>query len=193
VHIADTEPFAGGEAGAGLVQAVAGEVAAQGVRGDSANAMRRRIEGWARGRGLDVAESFIAREIEGVSVRVPMYAITEGTAVIEATALAPVKANVSTEPKTWLDRFRASASTGDQAFDRTWRTRSSDAALALGIIDSEVRDALREVRGWCRASYHDGRIEVRLDVPRMCGARLLEGISVAAALGRTRPASNAYR
>jgi hypothetical protein len=194
VHVADTEPFARSDVGAGAAQLLGGESAALGVRGHAANAMRLRIEAWARGRALAVIDSCVLHDVDRVAVRVPIYAITDATALVSATAIAPVNATVTVEPSAWLDRLRrAGVGTGDAAFDRRWTTRAPDAATAARIVDEDVREALRDVSGWCRATYDGGRIEVRLDAERMCGARLLEGAAVAAALARTRIATGAYR
>jgi len=177
----DEQPFAGG--GTGVVDVgrlVGGQLVGDLVDGDVRNRFRIRIEHWARRRGLPVADSRIVVEAEGVTARVPLYEITEATAVVRGTAAQPVKMSIAIEPASWTQRLRSrlgggSFETGDHGFDRRWRVIASDVGAARQVFDEEGREALRDVGCWCRATYTDGEIEVRLDDDRLAGTHVLGG------------------
>ncbi len=188
----DQTPFAASHAAADVTQALVGEAVAQGARAAAGREMKLRIETWVARRGFRVEGSEIVAEIEGVAVRAPVFSITEGTAVVTAVAVTPAKGKLVVEPRSFTDRFfRRGERAGDEAFDARWVTRATGIPAAL--VDAEVREALRDVVGWARATYEDGRITVQLDADPMCGARLLGGMDVASALARTRLAQGAYR
>lgn len=188
----DQTPFATSHAAADAAQVLAGEAVAQGVRATASKAMKFRIESWVTHRGFRIEGSEILAEIEGVTVRAPVYSITEGTAVVTAAAVAPSNGKLVVEPRSFTDRlFRRGEATGDEAFDARWITRATGVPATL--VDEVVREALRDILGWARATYEDGRITVQLDADPMCGARLLGGMDVASALARARVGQGAYR
>lgn len=195
----DERPFATeGEAAADVSRLVGGENLGQLVDGDVKNRFRARVEQWARQRGLPVAESRITVVADGVTLGVALYEITEATAVVRATAAQPVKMSLAVEPTSWMQRLgarfgAASFATGDVGFDRQWHVTASDAGAAHQLLDDDGREALRDVGCWCRATYAEGAIEVRLDDGRLAGAHVLGGMELALLLGRARVHTTAYR
>jgi hypothetical protein len=195
----DAQPFGQtGTAGATVGRLVGGEHVARMVEGDSANALRHRTEHWARARGFVIADSMITHTVDGVTALVPLYAITEGTAVVRATAMHPVDVSLAIEPKTWMHRLRArfggkAFETGDEAFGRAWHIDASDAGAAHQMIDEDCRETIRDAGCWCRAVYERGAIEIRLDADQLSGAHVLSGIELALVLARARSQTTAYR
>lgn len=179
----DEQPFGQtGTAGATVGRLVGGEHIGRMVEGDTANALRRRTEHWARARGFVIADSTITHTVDGVTAIVPLYAITEGTAVVRGTAAQPVNVSLVIEPKTWTHRLRArfggkAFETGEEAFDRAWHIDASDAGAAHHMINEECRETVRDAACWCRAVYERGAIEVRLDAERMSAPTSSRGSS----------------
>lgn len=192
----DERPFSSeSTAAADVSRLVGGERLGQLVEAGTKQGFRIRIEHWARQRGLPVADSVIAVVADGVTARVPLYEITEATAVVRGTAAQPVKMSIAIEPKSWTQRVFGGGSikTGDVGFDRLWRVVASDEGAAHQLLDEELREALRDVGCWCRATYADGEIEVRLDEDRLAGTHVLGGVEVALLLARARITTTAYR
>jgi len=137
-------------------------------------------------------------EMDGVTARVPLYEITEETAVVRGIAAQPVKMSLTIEPSSWTQRVfsrlaGSAVATDDPGFDRRWRVVSSDPRAARQLLDEETREALREVGCWCRATYADGTIEVRLDDDDIAGTHVLGGLEIVLLLARARVFATAYR
>jgi len=177
---------------------VGGERLAQLVEGDVTNRFRTRVQEWARRRGLPVADSMVVIEMDGVKASVPLYEITEQTAVVRGVAAQPVTMSLAIQPASWTQRLRSrfgggAFATGDAGFDRRWQATASDVRAAHQLLDEECREALRDVGCWCRATYADGKIEVRLDHDRLTGGHVLGGVEIALHLAQTRVQTAAYR
>lgn len=195
----DERPFATeGTAGTDVSRLVGGEALAHMVDGDVKNRFKRRVQEWATLRGMPIVASEVIVEADGATARVPLYAITEQTAVIKGAAVQPVTMTITIEPASWsqrmLSRFAKSAfSTGDASFDRAWRVTTTDAGATSQLLDAEGRETLRDIECWCRASYVDGAIEVRLDDDKLAGVHVLGGIELVLLLAHARIQTAAYR
>jgi len=197
--IVDEQPFGDtGTAGATVGRLVGGETLGRLVEADTANSLRRRTEHWANARAFTIADSMITHSADGVTALVPLYAITEGTAVVRGTAAQAVGMSLEIEPKRWTHRLRArfgakAIETGDASFDRGWHIGASDESAAHQVIDEELIETLRDAGCWCRAVYDGGKIEVRLDAERLAGTHILSGIEIVLLLARARVQTSAYR
>lgn len=177
---------------------VGGEALAHIVDGDVKNRFKRRVLEWATLRGMPVVDSEVICTADGATARVPLYAITEQTAVIRGTAVQPVTMSITIEPSSWsqrmLARFAKGAfSTGDASFDRAWRVTATDAGATSQLFGEEGRETLRDIGCWARASYVDGQIEVRLDDEFLAGVHVLGGIELVLLLAHARIQTAAYR
>ncbi len=181
--------------GAVGVFGVAGLARVASVRAATLTERRRRITRWAHFRELEVSEAEIVSRVEGIEVRMPIDDVTGGSALLRAVAITPAATHVEVEPSTRLDRWlRRGCATGDSAFDARFRVRAADDVLAARLVDPSVRAVLLGFPGWVRATYDDGRIAIELDdVGAMCGARILEGMTIARAIARTNPLPGIYR
>jgi hypothetical protein len=195
----DERPFATeGTGGTDVSRAFGGEALAHIVDGDVKNRFKRRVAEWATLRGMPIVESQITVEASGVTARVPLYAITEQTAVVHGTAAAPVTMTFTVEPSTWSQRLFARAgkgalATGDASFDRAFRVTTTDASATQQLLDDEGRELLRDVGCWCRVSYTNGAIEVRLDDDQLAGGHVLGAIELVLRLAHARVTTTAYR
>ena len=61
------------------------------------------------------------------------------------------------------------------------------------LLAEEVRAELLAMDAWCKVTYADGRIELRLDTPRLAGVHLLGGIDIIETIARSRVQTAAYR
>lgn len=161
---------------------------------------RLQVETWARRRGLWLPQGAVGAKVDDVDVTAALYEMTEETAVVRAAALAVARVSIVAQPaeRTWtasvLARFRKkSASTGHEAFDEAFDVQTSDETAMRQLLDEEVRSALLEVDAWCRVTYADGAIELRLDSPRLSGAHLVRALDVVAAMARARVRTMPYR
>jgi hypothetical protein len=201
--IDDDEPFGSGSSmGLAAFAAVAGgEHARLGVEADDTRRFRLAIERWARNRGIWGPEGgVVATAEDGTVVTATLAEMTVNVAVVRATARAPAATtfSVETTSRSWTDRLRARfaskpATTGDDHFDAWFTVRAADAETMRALVDDHFRAALLELRGWCRVTYTEGRIELRLDVEHLAGAHLLHAIEAALALARARAHTTAYR
>ena len=197
----DDEPFALGSAlGAELAGLAGGEHARLGMEADRKRRFKLKVEGWASKRGLAVVDGAIVATMDDAKVTLALYEMTEETAVVRATAPAAARLSISAEPVTqsWtsglLGRFKKrSAPTGDAAFDALFYVRTSDDAALQQVFSDDVRAGLLAMDAWCSVTYADGRIELRLDSPRLAGAHVRRAIEVVGAMARARVQTNAYR
>jgi hypothetical protein len=195
----DERPFATeGTGGTDVSRAFGGEALAHIVDGDVKNRFKRRVQEWATLRSMPIVDSHIAVEASGVTARVPLYAITEQTAVVLGTAAQPVTMTMTIEPASWSQRLfsrlgKGAFTTGDGSFDRAWRVTTTDANATGQLLDAECRELLRDVGCWCRLTYTDGEIEVRLDDEKLAGLHVLGGIETVLRLAHARINTAAYR
>ena len=194
----DEVPFATeGTGGADVSRAFGGEALAHIVDGDVKNRFKRRVQEWAVLRSMPIIESQIVVEARGVTARVPLYAITEQTAVVHGAAVQPVSMTFTVEPASWsqrlLSRVGKGFSSGDASFDRSFRVTTTDANATHQLLDEEGRELLRDVGCWCRTTYANGEIEVRLDDDRLAGVHVLGAIESVLHLAHARITTAAYR
>ena len=195
----DERPFATeGSGGADVSRAFGGEALAHIVDGDVKNRFKLRVQEWATLRSMPIIDSQITVDAYGVTARVPLYAITEQTAVVVGTAAQPVTMTMTIEPASWSQRLfsrlgTGAFTTGDGGFDRAWRVTTTDANAAGQLLDAECRERLRDVGCWCRLTYKDGSIEVRLDDEKLAGVHVLGGIEAVLLLAHARVTTAAYR
>ena len=195
----DEHPFATeGTAGTDVSRLVGGEALAHIVDGDVKNRFKRRVQEWATLRGMPIVDSDVIAEADGATARVPLYAITEQTAVIRGTAVQPFTMSITIEPTSWSQRMvsrfaKGAFSTGDASFDRAWKVTTTDASATSQLLGEEGRETLRDIGCWVRASYVDGAIEVRLDDDQLAGVHVLGGIELVLLLAHARIQTTAYR
>jgi hypothetical protein len=197
----DDQPFAlGSDLTAGLAGMAGGEHARLGMEADRKRRFRAKVEDWANGRGLSVVEGALVATTEDATLTIALFELTEETAVVRGTAAAPAPVSLTAEPtaRGWLADVRArlrkkSATTGDVTFDQSFYVRTSDEPALQQLLGEDVRAGLLAMDAWCSVTYAEGRIELRLDSPRLAGAHLLRAIDVAAKLARCRVQTAAYR
>lgn len=195
----DEAPFATeGTAGTDVSRAFGGEALAHIVDGDVKNRFKQRVQEWAVLRSMPIVESQITVEAQGVTARVPLYAITEQTAAVHGTAMQPVTMSFTVEPASWSQRLfsrvsKGTFSSGDASFDRAFRITTTDASATHQLLDEEGRELLRDVGCWCRATYTNGEIEVRLDHEQLAGVHVLGAIEMVLHLAHARITTAAYR
>lgn len=185
----------------GLAGLAGGEHARLGVEADTKRRFRLAIEHWARARGLWADDGSIAATSEdGCTVTAALFEMTENIAVVKGTAHAPASVTLTAETtvRSWMNSLVAKLgskppTTGDVPFDERFTVRTSDEAAMRQLLDDGARAALLAMDGWCSVKYTEGRIELRLDTPRLAGAHLLQAIEIVAAIARTRVQTNAYR
>lgn len=54
------------------------------------------------------------------------------------------------------------------------------------LVDEECREALCDVRCWCRVAYKNGEIAVHLDDERLAGTHVLGGVEIVLLLAQAR-------
>jgi hypothetical protein len=197
----DDEPFAlGSDLTAGLAGIAGGEHARLGMEADRKRRFRAKVEAWASKRGLSLVEGALVATTEDATISIALFELTEETAVVRGAAIAPAPVSMNAEPmaRSWVADLRArfrkkSATTGDAAFDQSFYVRTSDEAALQQLLGEDVRAGLLAMDAWCSVAYAEGRIELRLDSPRLAGAHLLRAIDVAAKLARCRVQTTAYR
>jgi hypothetical protein len=197
----DDEPFALGSAFAAELAGLAGgEHARLGAEADRTRRFRLKVEAWAKSRDLAVVDGVIRAAIDEAVVTVPLYSMTEETAVVHAESTAPARVSITVEPtsKGWvsslLGRFGAkNAGTGDATFDAAFTVRASDEAARQQLLGETAREALLAMDAWCRLTYENGHIEVRLDSARLAGGHVMRAIEIAGAMARERVHTAAYR
>ena len=197
----DDEPFAlGSNLGSELAGLAGGEHARLGMEADRKRRFKLKVEGWANKRGFAMVEGAIVATIDDAEVRIALFEMTEETAVVRATAPAPARVSISAEPVTqsWTSslfgRFKKkSAITGDAEFDAGFYVKTSDEAALQQILGEDARGGLVAMDAWCSVTYTEGRIELRLDSPRLSGAHVRRAIGVVGAMARARVQTTAYR
>jgi hypothetical protein len=201
-EIDDDAPFASASSFAsGLAQLAGGEHARLGVEADQKRRFRLSVETWARAHDLWSLEGqIVATTTEGTVVTAALFDMTEETAVLRGAASAPATASFSVEPldPAWTSRLRAAfgkkpSKTQDAAFDARFEVRTSDEVAMRQLLGEEARAELLALDAWCKVTYADGRIELRLDTPRLAGVHLLGAIDIIETIGRSRVQTAAYR
>lgn len=201
-EIDDDAPFAHPSSFAsGLAQLAGGEHARLGVEADQKRRFRLTLETWARAHDLwSVDGQIVATSAEGTVVTAALFDITEETAVLRGAAAAPATASFTVEPvdRSLTSRLRGvfgkkPSQTGDAAFDERFEVRTSDDAAMRQLLSDEARAELLALDAWCKITYADGRIELRLDTPRLAGVHLLGAIDVIETIARSRVQTAAYR
>jgi hypothetical protein len=164
--------------------------------GEAQRALRLRVETWAKGKGFEIADSHVVREEDGVTVRVPLFDVTDATAVVRATSLLATDLVLVVEPRRWShrlrDRFGETFTFGDAAFDEAWHVTTSDERAARQVLEAS-RGALSAVRAWTRVTYDAGRIELHLDSDTLAGADILAAMDLVATIARAQIRTAAYR
>jgi len=167
----DEAPFATeGTGGTDVSRAFGGEALAHIVDGDVKNRFKRRVQEWAVLRSMPIIESQIVVEARGVTARVP-----------------------ASWSQRLFSRVGKGFSSGDASFDRSFRVTTTDANATHQLLDEEGRELLRDVGCWCRTTYANGEIEVRLDDDRLAGVHVLGAIESVLHLAHARITTAAYR
>jgi hypothetical protein len=201
-EIDDDAPFASASAYAsGLAQLAGGEHARLGVEAEQKRRFRLTVETWARAHDLWSLEGqIVATSTEGTVVTAALFDMTEETAVLRGAAAAPATASFTVEPvkRSLASRLRAAfgkkpSKTEDAAFDARFEVHTSDEAAMRQLLGDEAREELLALDVWCKVTYADGRIELRLDTPRLAGVHLLGGIDIIETIARSRVQTAAYR
>lgn len=202
IQVDDDAPFAHPSSFAsGLAQIAGGEHARLGVEADQKRRFRLTLETWARAHDLWSADGqIVATSSEGTVVTAALYDFTEETAVLRGAAAAPATASFTLEPvdRSLTGRLRGAfgkkpAQTGDAAFDARFELRTSDEVAMRQLLTDEARAELLALDAWCKLTYADGRIELRLDTPRLAGVHVLGAIDVIETIARARVQVAAYR
>lgn len=200
MSIDDDAPFSmGSGAGADLARAAGGQLAGQGMDAETQRAFRLRVRTWAQARGFVVRESELVTKIDEVVVEIRLYEMTAETAVVRASAQVPAGISFRFEPtrKSWTDAIRrrlgAKKPTVEASFDEKYDLRTDEEDATRQILGDGALEALAEIEAWCRVVYDAGKIEVRLDAPKLAGRHLLRARDLAVALARARVSTSAYR
>lgn len=200
MSIDDDTPFMTSSGlGAGLARAAGGEIAGQGMDAETQRAFRLHVRSWAHGRGFVEREAGLVAKVDEIEIEIRLYELTEETAVVRANAHTPAKLTFRFEPtrKSWTDAIRrklgAKKPTVEASFDEKYDLRTDDEEATRQILGDGALEAVAEIDAWCRVVYDEGKIEVRLDTPKLCGRHLLGARDLAVALARARVSTSAYR
>lgn len=200
MSIGDDEPFSTGTGlGADLARVAGGKIASQGMEAEQQRAFRLRVKQWAQARGFGARDSELFVRVEDIEVMIRLYEMTEETAVVRANAQMAVSLTFTVEParRSWTDALReklgAKRPTIEPGFDEKFAVKTDDEAATRQVLGEEARKAILSLDAWCRTTYSDGKIEVRLDAPNLAGRHLLRATELAVVLARARVSTSAYR